>query len=612
MTNDNTTTLLSDDEERRFAELFNETSRLQLTEDWESTLRAAIRAERSSNEPTDFLPADPDVAEINVSRTAEEPEPSFRAYRFLAAACLAMLVGVSVLALARVTGSENAEVELLAPEREIEPPAVQDLDVPEGTRQITPTDDGILAVTQHSNNDATILLVLDDNGNWVERSSLPMINAQVAVDGNRWVAVGVDTATLDEHPGVAGSAMARALLTAVSEDAGRTWNTEVVTAPDPVVPENMELTGFPDGTRTIITNVSLATHEDVAAIMYDTVVSYDLTDLARSNGLIGADDEVVFVQEGAFDVTPYSVGPGGFGPIDIPAAALDTSVPGRDTLYAHTTRSKNNLVLSTAGGAFEDAQLPGPFGNDPFGFGEWRSGTLRTDEGGLLVSDVTGGVTYRSTDGTDWARVDADDISATVEIRDDWTVSQGGGEARQSVAGSALRPIPVPSEGTVVAGLAPTDFGAAVVWQDVPSVVRGALGAQADIDGWEIESPVTGARIFTSPDGSSFTPTNGTGEFDGGWVVTDLHENIQIFNEAGERELLVEPGAFVVDVEDLRAAEQFVGWSTDGEDWKFAAIESLEPGLWRYESTPAGLLGTEVFRHDSAVLIEWPDEFNTN
>ena len=378
--------------------------------------------------------------------------------------------------------------------------------------------------------------------------------------------------------------------------------------PAPIaVRDTIGLDEFPTGSETIIREFTLATHDDTVAVLYDHAVFVDLTAMMRDAGVIGAEDRVIFVQDGEFGVAPFVVGPDRIGPIDVEPSDVGTTRAGWNELLAEVTGSRYGLEIDTGDG-FTTVDLPGPMGGDPFGLGAWSAAMLAADDLGFIVSDFLGRDTYRSTDGRTWTETDLD--PAASELGGVWDISSDDrGDLVQSIDGGPFRPIPVPTETTSVAAFTPTEFGGAVVWQDVPSIVRGFLDAEVRQNGWTITESVAGGRTFTSPDGESFAPGNGVGEFDGGWVVTDIGGTVQIFTDDGERVVLAEFDDFRVDVDGLRPSEQFIGWSTDGADWRFAEIEALEPGLWSYEATTDGLVGVERTRTEQAVIIEWPDAF---
>ncbi len=598
--NDETTLQLTDDEERRFAELFDEPTRLDLGDRWEPVLRAAIAR--------DGAPENQDRVDV-LDLTAARERRSARSPRWFAAAAaaLAVVVGVAAVGLRGVGGPSTEQVEVLAPSRQIAAPAVADLDLPADTVGVTVLGEEIVAVAETAS--STMLRVRTD-GAWVERSELDLVDAQLLVDGDQWVIAGVDATTRVERPGVEGTFLATSLVVATSLDAGVTWTSMPIVPEQIAVRDQIVLDAFPEGSRTIIRDLTLATHDGTVAVLYDTAVHVDLTATARAAGLVEADDTVVFVAEGGFDVSTVVVGPGRPGPIDVAPAVVGTTRTGLDALFAEVTASRFHLVVGD-GGDLTEVELPGVLGNEPFTFDEWRASMLGADDDGFVVSDLNGNQAFRSADGRNWTATELE--PPVLDLGNGWAVSfDDDGEVRQSIDGGPFRRIPVPTDSTTVAALAPTSFGGAVVWQDVPSIVRGLLDARVVSNGWLIERTITGGLVFTGPDGESFSPPNGTGQFDGGFVVTDLDGTVQVFDDTGDRVVFAERDDFRVDVEGLRPSEQFVGWSTDGADWRYAEIDALEPGLWGYTETPEGLLGFEVLRADRAVLIEWPDEYAGN
>ncbi len=589
---------LTPDEERRFASLFDEPTRLDLTADWERTLRAAI-------DGLDTGPSDDDenveVLDLTAFRARRQPRSS----RWLAAAAaaVAVIVGVVAVGLRGVdTGPE--QVEVLSPTRQIAAPQVRDLALPADTAFVTVAGDDIVALTEL---DGVTTINVRSGETWTSAAELPVTEAQFVVDGDRWIVAGADTGTRLERPGVDGTFLTTAIALATSDDEGATWRTERIVPQEIAVRDEIVLDAFPEGSRTVIRDFTLAAHDGTTAVLYDSTVHVDLTATARAAGLIGPDDEVVWVQDGGFGVSTFVVGPDRTGSIGIEPEVVGTTRAGLNELEAEVNGSRHRLVVADENG-LETVDLPGVLGNEPFEQGEWRASSLTSDDDGFVVSDLLGRAAHRSTDGRSWTETDLD--GAATSLPGGWAIEQGpDGEIRQSIDGRPFTRIPVPTETTTVAAFAPTEFGAAVVWQDIPSIVRGLLDARVERDGWTIEQSVAGGLEFTSPGGETFVRPNGVGEFDGGWVVTDLAGTVQILDAAGERLVMAEQDDLRVEVDGLRPSEQFVGWSTDGDDWRYAEIASLEPGIWNYLSTPDGLLGIEMTRTDRAVLIEWPAAF---
>lgn len=587
---------LTDSEEQQFAELFVPADRLVLSRDWERVLRESIN--ELQRDPTRvggemILGGSATVVDLAAERDARTGRRAW-----LVAASVLIISGMAVLGVFARNGgtSQITQVEVLSPEREVESPTIQRSDLPQGTTEVLPADDGLVSAVEDELRDETTFWRSIDGLTWIEVATLPMTNADVYVDGGNWVAAGTAPERQVEHPNVPGLQLATGIAVASSEDDGVTWETRMIEMD--VAPSSGVIGTFQPA------SVTVAAIDDVIAVSYLGMAVADFTTSARATGLIGTSDHLVLTADsrgGQF----FATGPEVFGAIDVSAEDLGWT----DLELAERTDQATipTLAVSQSGGDFTRADVV----FDGLGF---PTVVVNSDHefeyGGLNIGSESGPVPqlFSSTDGVSWEAVPVASLGVVGEVEASarWSLgySLETGEAVQSLDGGEYQPIPVPSEDVRATGAYRSSFGAVTFWQE------GSLASgEVEVDGYVMETSVTDTFSVVAPDGTALVEGRSfyaRSDFDES-VVIETGGSVLLFDDEGQRLVLFG----VDDVPEpvfAAGAPQFVGWSTDGQDWRFARVEGLQGGLWLYHALDGGLFGVDVLDPVEGVVIEWPSE----
>ncbi len=597
---------LTTEEEARFNELFGPTDRLQLTHDWKRLLDDAIVAERlATGSPVDVAGTsgafDADIVDLTSER--EHRRNPVRMLAIAAAGVLIAGLAAFVAINAASTDTDGVqELALLGPDREIAPPQVATSELPENTTLVV-DDDDTFALSEADG--TTTLLRSSDGTDWIEVGTADVVDAVFAIDGDRMAIAGAAPAGLVDQPGVPGVQIATELVVFVSDDAGSSWTSLDVALPDAAFPNATE--DVPEGAFMAADNVTVAVHEDRTVVSYTTALQYDFTPAARELGLIGPNDRIVRINDGVSNFTTFGVGPDTFGLVDIQPEDIGLPRHAYDDLILAPDHPLSHVQVSIDGAAFAPvADLEAERHLNP---------TVSSDEQGFYYVGSTSWVrVYRSEDGTNWELINVEDLvealGETFEVTTDWSVAYDVGtrQVSQSLDGGSFRPVPVPDTGLLAADVVETEFGAAVVWQDINAAANAIAPAVIERDGFTIEQNFQGSFTVTDPNGNVLIEERGQTVTPTGGVVIDAVGSMQVFDDNGERVLLV-PDTELFGRPLLAASTHYVGWSTDGEDWKFAELE-IPAGPWVFNDAPQGLIGVNLLDLDEAVIIDWPAEFD--
>ena len=595
-------TTLTEDEQLRFDELFSPSDRLSLTHDWKQALHDAIRAEDPgfSKPTTEGSGEVADVISLDERRRMRDIAP-----RLLVAAALFVVGGFGIAALVG-QGSPTQElvnVPVLAPDLEIGTPTFARLELPDNVVTTTAIDGGILAAAQDPTSGETTLFSTTDGVEWTEGATFPMRNVELDAVGDSWIVAGEDLATLVPVTN-ADTSHATSVLVVRSADAGATWDT---------IPFSPDVDDRPFFTQ-VVTEVSVTQVDDSVLVGYLEESVFDRTAFFIEQNVIGPDDRVIEVFDASNEEAMFSIGPDVFGEIDVlPSEVGMTRDEFNETVDFPTSRLDPRLAVSTNGGSFESVEYPGNvIGLAPVVYavdGEFVVLSL-TGSGGYTTSSLSLAA-YGSADGRSWEQIPSKELVRSSEtLSDSWTVRSGDdGIPFQALDGSdVFEPIPTPRANLTAISVVPTDFGSAVVWLDLDQLALVDDAAMLVEDGYMIVFDGDEVRV-SDPNGVEIANQSLFGIPDGR-VVVSVDGDVFIFDEAGE--LVVEAHSSGVDVSAAfgdSQPDQFISWSTDGSDWKFASLDGLGAGLWQYYATEGGIIGLETLEHDDAVLFEWPAEF---
>lgn len=602
--NDANDTALTEAEERRFDELFSPSDRLSLTHDWKQTLHEAIRAEEAGLATPSL---DGEAEASNVISLAERRSLKQMAPRVLMAAAVAVIAafGISVLMNQSVsTDSELVQAPLLAPELEIGAPTFGRLELPENLVSTTARESGIVGLTQDPGTQETTVFTTSDGTNWTEVATLPVRNAVVDVVGDSWVVAGDALASLVPYTNAPDDSYVPAVGVFRSIDAGASWN-----------PIPFDIAGDDrENFRADLSEITVTQLDDTVLLGYLRESVFDTTALFIENGIVGPNDRVITVIDEDNEEVLFSLGPDIFGELDVlPSDVGMTRDQFNETVDRPNWLLEPKLAVSSDGAAFVEVDSPTEtFGSAPtIGSQDGRFVTVNFTVRGGTYAPTTVLVAHVSSDGRTWEKIDTDDFDfQRVELSDSWILRSGSPGLEQSLdSGDRFDLVPVPRRGVITTGAAETDFGAAVVWLDLAQVLvpNDNVTTLSDSD-YTIVFEGDDVRV-TDPSGveianqSIFDPQTGP-------VVVSA--DLQVFVLDADNQVVFASDPSWVDTSQFfgdRPPDQFISWSTDGSDWKFASLDGIGPGLWEYYPTEAGLVAIEVFEYDGAVRFEWPAEF---
>lgn len=603
--NDFDDTTLTEAEERRFDELFSPTDRLSLTHDWKQALHEAILEQDpglsspyadGTGELTD------DVVSLDERRTLKFITP-----RLLIAAAVLVVAGFGLVALLGegvTTTEEVVNVPLLSPELKIGEPTFSRLELPENVVRSTAIDGGIVAIADDPDTDGITVYSTIDGVSWLQGESLPVRNAAVDVAGDSWVVAGQDLAALEPVTNAPGESLASSIAVFRSVDAGASWESIPF---DLAGDERAYLTEH-------FTEISVAQVNDTVLLTYLQESVFDSTALLIDNGIVGPNDRVVRVFDENNDVVPFSLGPDMFGELEIePGDVAMTRNEFNESIDRRHSNAAATLAVSSDGAAFERVSLPNEF------FGSMPTITGANGEFTSLNIQVTGGsyatntalVAYSSTDGRSWEKIGLDELNVNSEaLSEDWILRAGATSLEQSLDGGAqFDPTPSPRLSAAAIGVTPTEFGAAVIWLDLAQLLAITEEATTVVaDGYTIVFEGNDI-VVNDPAGVEIANQSMYAIPDGPVVVSSDGE---VFVIGDEGDVVFASGAAEVEVAEFFDGvmpDQFISWSTNGLDWKFASLNGIGPGLWDYYSTDAGLVAIEVLNYREAVIFDWPAEF---
>ena len=599
MTNSEDFTVLTDEEEQRFQELFSPSDRLQLTHDWKRSLREAINEERGVDAAS-YVAGDGGSAASVVSLDEHRAKRSW-AGPTLAVAAAVMLVIFGLTTIDRPV-AESQEIAVLGPEFEIATPSFRTLELPENTVAVDASPRVILALSEEPGSLETNVWSSTDGVEWANIGMFPVFDATVLIDEDTWLITGFDAGTVEPAADQADAALGTSFAVLRSVDGGATW--QQIDAP--LIPqfESPYVT-------TTAREFDVAQVDGIVLLHFTMEHRFDFTSTARELGRIGPDDVVVPVVErsGFWPRVFFAAGPDSFGPIELTAADLGLTQEELESVQTSNLDPESLAARSVDGEAFEIVDAPTD--TTP---GAIRLLLGKTDQF-QLWNILSPQKIYVSTDGLNWEKVDFDDERTTTRLNDEWTVraGSGGDTLYQSVNGSSYSQVPTPERTMAVWRPVPTEFGAAIVWLDFDSLVaRSTKSASIVRDGYIIESKA-GLYTVTDPQGNVTVDAQSdeglrqgpvTITHDGRMLISDGQGSLAV--ELADEDFFELENQFLFD--EVETAQQLISWSTNGSDWKFASLGDLGGGLWNYLESPIGLLGFETTKMEQAVSFDWPVE----
>ncbi len=599
MTNSEDFTVLTDEEEQRFQELFSPSDRLQLTHDWKRSLRDAITEERGED-ATNYAVGDSGSGASVVSLEEHRAKRSW-AGPTLAVAAAVMLVIFGLTTIDRPM-AESEEIAVLGPELEIATPSFRTLELPENTVAVDASPRVILALSEEPASLETNVWSSVDGVEWTNIGTFPVFDATVLIDEDTWLITGFDAVTAEPAADQVDAVLGTNFAVLRSVDGGATW-------------EQIDAPGIPQFDSPYVTTTAsafdVAQVDGIVLLHFTMEHRFDFTSTARELGRIGPDDVVVSVVErsGFWPRVFVAAGPDSFGPIELTAADLGLTQEELESVQTSNLNPVSVAARSVDGEAFEIVEAPT----------DTTPGAIRlllgqTDQFQLWNIRSPQKI-YVSTDALNWEKVDFDDERTTTRLNDEWRVRAGssGDTLYQSVNGSSFSQVPRPDRSMAVWRPVPTDFGAAIVWLDFDSLVaRSTTFASIERNGFTVESK-TGLYTVTDPEGNVLVEAQSDeGLREGPVIIT--HDGRMLISD-GQGSLAVEltdedffelENQFLFD--EVETAQQLISWSTNGSDWKFASLGDLGGGLWNYLESPIGLLGVEMVEMEDAVSFDWPVE----
>lgn len=636
--------MLTKEDQERFEALFSEESRLTLTYDWaDQLLRQANSDSAAETEPVPAAqPVNDETQVIDLTEKRESRRKVGAGPLALVACLLLAIAGIGVLGL---PDGEPDDIALIPASQQVDPPNVSDVDVPDGTYSVLEAGDGTtVAVIAQPDSDEIVLASTTDLVTWNNSAPLPLALAEVDVSTDVWYAVGSDPNSLQELGSFDGSPVPTDIAAFSSSDRGSTW-TQIETVPSGDVIYTDEASGLNllPSTGFEIASVSIATVGDQVMIAHGKAADTNWTELAREAGLV---DDQTFVVGGVAGQNPmyFAFGPNGFEEIEITANDLGISRRVFDGLQFGVIET--TLQRSIDGGAFEEVPLP-------------DSRLFIADVGARDEAFIVSGIAnlrttiservYRSTDGVTWAESDEPPVyeilfeneagvpplndilqynfdrptngAAVISEIGEWRVritdDTGQLRAEQSSLGSSnFSFVPTPDVEAQLVGGFGTDFGAALVWQDLEASSLEISRAIVEDNGYSFE-------FFDNGAAGSVTVTDPEGEIIAEQMSLFASHLGQVLNDAGEIAVISDQGeiAATADISDVRRSylrtgarvenppARFISWASGPDNWSFAELEGLESAVWQFTILDDGILATAVDDPTDAVFISWPVEF---
>lgn len=638
--------MLTQEDQERFDALFSETNRLTLTHDWDDRLLRELAAESSTEVATMLVdqPVDNEAPVIDLTKERETRRKSVAAPLALVACLLLAVAGIGLLSL---PDGQPDDIAVIPASQQVDPPTVSDLDVPDGATELVEATDGtIVAVVEQPDSGQVVLATTTDLVNWENSAPVPLIRAIVDVSTDIWYVVGSDPNALQDNGSIDGAAADTEIAAFSSSDRGSTW-APIETLPSGEVIYIDEADGANPlpSTSFEIASISIGVAGDQVMIAHGKAAVTNWTELARDAGLVDDDTNVVAGISGGQTPVFFAFGPNTFEEIEITANDLGVSRQVFDGLRFGVIET--TLQRSVAGGAFEEIPLPSS---------QLVLADVGVRDGDFVVSGLASLATrldeqvYRSTDGTNWVESDeppvfgvflgngeeiAPPLNDVLQFLSDTPTNDGGviselgdwqvrinDESEQlraeqsSLGSSSFSSVPTPDVEAQLVGGFGTDFGAALVWQDMEASSLEVSRSIVEDNGYSFEffdNGSAGSVTVTDPQGEVLVEQMGLFAFQLGRVINDAG-NVVVFDEQGA----VAASVSIFDVRSsfLRTGERvenpparFISWASGPDNWSFAELEGLESAVWRFTILDDGILATAVDDPTEALFISWPAEF---
>ena len=639
--------VLTQKDQERLIALFAEPNRLTLTPDWADELLREVNTVDDGEpqaplmdgmlvdgtlEPLEF---DTVVVDLTAEREARSRMPAA-----IAAALALFVAGLAIFSFSGGPSLSTAEdVPLIPASQEVMPPTASEVSVPDGTRSVSQAASGeTVAVIEREGADETILAVTSDFDDWHESAPVPVVHAVADVSTDTWYVLGGESASLSQLGLTDSSILATELAAFSSSDQGMTWQRIELSVGEPEFTLDASGEQVPDSVQTVISLdfLSIAVLDETVVVAYEKQLAVNWSELASNVGIV-EDGTLVFVaglSANGNDGDLYVLGEGGIELLDADSDTFGFSgAVYRELLLAPVfTRDTPRIQVSVAGGPFAEEAFPSELTGFPNVSVQENqfvlSGASTINQFGASTAAVT------STDGVTWIEPNEPVVisnfiesfitststpAAGIFARQgDWQVSIGQDDdrfvAEQAIGNESPTPVPAPSEESDIQAVFATDFGAAIVWQDVEP-----LGVVTTVvkDGYTINVSFEQSNFaVTDPDGNVIIERQSLGGVPQGPAFFEhVSGSIYVVDDAGE--LVVSLSSREITEASLRnavsttgeAPERFISWASSPDDWQFFPLEGLDSNVWVFTPTEGGLLATAAEDPTDALFFGWPDEF---
>ena len=632
--------VLTQIDEERLTALFAEADRLTLTPDWADRLLREVTPEDTAGfepAPTDGR-AEPIEFDAVVVDLAVEREARSRLPAFVAAAIALFFVGIAISSFSGgPTVSTTENVPLIPASQEVAAPTASEVTVPDGTQSISQAASGeTIAVIEREGADETILAVTSDLDVWQESAPVPVVHAVADVSTDTWYVVGGESASLSQLGLTDTSILATELAAFSSSDQGMTWERIELSVGEPEFTLDASGEQVPDSVQTVISPdfLSVAVLDETVVVAYEKQLAVNWSELASDVGIV-EDGTHVFVaglSANGNDGDLYALGEGGIELLDADSDTFGFSgAVYRELLFAPVfTQDTPRIQVSVAGGPFTEEAFPSELTGFPnVSVQEDQfvlSGASTINQFGASTAAVT------STDGVTWIEpnepvvisnfiesfITSTPAAGIFARHGDWQVSidqdDGRFVAEQAIGNESPTLVPAPSEESDIQAVFATDFGAAIVWQDVEP-----LGVVTTVvkDGYTFNVSFQQSNFaVTDPGGNVVIERQAFGGVpQGPAFFEDVSGSIHVVDDGGE--LVVSLSSREITEASLRnavsttgeAPERFISWASSPDDWQFFPLEGLDSNVWIFTPTEGGLLATAAEDPTDALFFSWSDEF---
>ena len=618
--------MLTAEEEARFDQLFAETDRLTLGHDWVEAFLEEVQTpgyDGAAAVPVgpartdDEIPMAP-VVDVDHKRRARVP-----VLAVAAAILIAVAIGASLLFASGGTSTGGfEEIPVLDAPREVEPPDVQSLPLPEGSTELVELRGGqTIAFAQLDGGEETALHLSSDLVSWDELATLPIVDAVADFTTDTWYVAGGDADSIMQFGLGETSREATELAVYQSTDSGMTWEAielNINSANNSV--ETGQVTGLPF-TERHPHSFSIAALDDTVLVGYEIDPITDWTALAQEFDLVDGNTAVVRI-DGFLD-NFWAVGPDRFEQLEI--GGIDVGV-GRDEFNELAFSGATVVARSVGGEPFELVEIPV---EDQFNEIIW-SPVLSTHEGEFLVTNPPYGFdsnAITSPDGLGWEvrddgfleQIELNTNSVSIVNRADWEVRlrRDGNDVlaeQRAAAQGNFTLVPRPEVQAAVQIGFETDFGGAVVWQDNDANSLASVRSIAESDGYTFELFDNFTVGVTAPDGTVVSERQSLSGMPVDRILLDGYGTIRLYDDDGSVRVSIEASEFTdafytSGIRAERPPARFISWATNPDDWRFAELEGLSAVIWNFQELEQGLLATAAHDPSEAVLIQWPDQF---